>query len=86
MSPSATKPLETMGRKLNEHLGGLGEEVRRVVTLLNERVVPEVRQNSSVALRAAAEQLWRVAEQLDKPRPQDWQQQKTPPHSSSPAA
>jgi bisphosphoglycerate-dependent phosphoglycerate mutase len=66
---------ENVGRKLDEHFGALGdhveEDVRRVIAFLNDRVVPEVRQNSSVALRAAADQLHRLAEHLDKhSRPQ----------------
>lgn len=61
---------ENMGRKVDEHLGDFGErledDVRRVITFLNDRVVPEVRQNSSVALRAAADQLNRLAEHLER--------------------
>ena len=65
-------PFENMGRKVDEHLGGLGdrfeEDIRRVITFLNDRVVPEVRQNSSVALRTAAEQLTWLADHLDSRR------------------
>ena len=41
------------------------EDLKRVIDYLNERVVPEVRQNSSKALRIAADQLNRLAEHLD---------------------
>jgi hypothetical protein len=40
-------------------------EVKRVIAYLNDEVVPEVRQGSSRALRAAAAQLEKLAEHLD---------------------
>lgn len=55
---------------MDEHLGGctdrIEEDVKRVITYLNDKVVPEVRQNSSKALRLAAEQLGRLADNLDR--------------------
>jgi hypothetical protein len=61
-----------MGRKVDEHFGGAGErieeKVRRVIAYLNDRVVPEVRENSSKALRLAAEQLTQLAEHLERRR------------------
>lgn len=84
MSSSGSGPFENAGRKVDEQLGGLGGrlegEVGRVITFLNDRVVPEVRQNSSVALRAAAEQLSRLAEQLDNRRTQPRPTQETSPN------
>ncbi len=68
----ATGRFENMGRKLDEHFGGCGdrieEDVKRVITYLNEKVVPEVKENSSKALRIAAEQLARLADHLDRAR------------------
>ncbi|HEX4007090.1 MAG TPA: hypothetical protein VHX60_13020 [Acidobacteriaceae bacterium] len=65
---------ENFGRKMDEHLGGAGgqmeTEVKRVIDYLNDRVVPEVRENSSKALRLAAEQLAKLAEHLDRQRGQ----------------
>ena len=43
-------------------------DVKRVITYLNDKVVPEVRENSSKALRIAAEQLGRLADHLDRAR------------------
>lgn len=40
-------------------------EVRRVIRYLNDEVVPEVRRDSSRALRAAAGELTRLAERMD---------------------
>jgi hypothetical protein len=41
------------------------EEVRRVSRYIDEEVVPDVRRNGSTALRAAADQLARLAQHLD---------------------
>lgn len=63
---------ESMGRKVDEQMGGISdraeEDVKRVIAYLNDRVVPEVRQNSSKALRRAADQLTRLADHLDRRR------------------
>jgi bisphosphoglycerate-dependent phosphoglycerate mutase len=48
---------------LGEHLE---EDVKRVIAYLNDHVVPEVRENSSKALRIAAEQLSRLAAHLER--------------------
>jgi hypothetical protein len=69
-NPAGTSPFESFGRRVDEHLGSISprveEEVRKVITYLNDEVVPEVRRNSSQALRIAAEQLGKLAEHLDK--------------------
>jgi hypothetical protein len=44
------------------------EEVRRVVTYINDEVVPEVRRNGSVALRRAAVELEKLAKRMDDRR------------------
>lgn len=63
---------ENLGRRMDEHFGGcsdkLEDDVKRVIGYLNDRVVPEVRENSSKALRIAAEQLARLADHLDRVR------------------
>lgn len=41
------------------------EELRRVVTYLNDEVMPEVRRNGSRALRTAAGELSRLAERME---------------------
>jgi hypothetical protein len=69
---STNGPFENFGRKFDEHLGNIGprveEEVKRVIAYLNDEVVPQVRRNSSEALHAAADQLNRLAEHLDRGR------------------
>ena len=56
-------------RRWEERLADAGgrveEELRRAVRFLDDEVVPEVRRNSSTALRAAAERLRQLAERLD---------------------
>jgi bisphosphoglycerate-dependent phosphoglycerate mutase len=41
------------------------EGVKKVIAYLNDQVVPQLRQDSSHALHAAADQLRKLAEQLD---------------------
>ena len=59
-------------RLFEDRLRGAGErieeELRRAVRFIDEEVVPEVRRNSSVALRAAAERLGKLAQQMDDDR------------------
>jgi hypothetical protein len=72
MAQDSNSPFEDFGRKVDERFGAIGprveEEVKRVIAFLNNEVVPEVRQNSSKALRVAAEQLAKLAEHLDSKR------------------
>ena len=41
-------------------------EVRRLIDYMNDEVVPDVRQHSSTALRAAADRLHELAKTLDR--------------------
>lgn len=41
------------------------DDLRRVVTYINDEVVPDVRANSSLALRAAARELEKIAKKMD---------------------
>jgi hypothetical protein len=72
MAEPAGGRFESFGRKVDEHFGGcserLEEDVKKVITYLNEKVVPEVRENSTKALRIAAEQLARLADHLERTR------------------
>jgi hypothetical protein len=68
--PKTKDPFERIGRKLDtefsEAAQKLEREKERVITYLNNEVVPAIRNQSSKALRAAAEQLSRLAEFMDK--------------------
>ena len=54
--------------KLHDAGAVMEEELRRLITFINDEVVPEVRRNSSVALRAAAEQMEKLAKKMDEGR------------------
>jgi hypothetical protein len=70
---SAKTRFEEFGRKIDERFAEgvprVEEEVKKVIAYMNDEVVPQVRQNSSQALRIAAEHLARLADHLDKKRP-----------------
>lgn len=70
---SRKKPsFENFGRKIDQEFGDAARKVEqeseRVITYLNNEVVPAIRNNSSKALRAAAEQLHKLAEYMDQNR------------------
>lgn len=52
--------------RLREAGAQVEDELRRVVTYLNDEVVPDVRRNGSAALRAAATELARLAERMER--------------------
>lgn len=53
-------------QKFNQTMPRVEEEVKKVIAYLNDEVVPGVRENSSRALKAAADQLAKLAERLDR--------------------
>lgn len=63
--PPNQKPFD---QRLHEAARRAEEEIHRLVTYLDNEVVPEVRRNSSTALRAAASRLQKLAESLDDAR------------------
>jgi prophage antirepressor-like protein len=65
MPNEQAKPWE---QQLREAATRAEEEVRRVMTYINDEVVPEVRKNGSQALRAAAEQMQKLAQRMDEHR------------------
>lgn len=73
-SQTGNNTFENFGRKVDARVGNVGvrieDEVKRVVAYINDQVVPQVRQNSSSALRAASEQLGRLADYLEQQRRQ----------------
>jgi hypothetical protein len=69
MPDNNQKPLQD---KINEQLNEAGEQVeqelKRVLRFIEEKVVPEVREQSSIALRDASQRLSKLAEHLDSLR------------------
>ena len=54
------------GKHLQDAAGHVEEDLRRVVTFINDEVVPDIRRNSSHALRAAAVELEKLAAQMER--------------------
>lgn len=57
-----------MDEQLRDAARKIETEVKRAIAYLNDEVVPQVRQQSSKGLREAAEQLRKLADQLDQHR------------------
>jgi hypothetical protein len=61
---------ESPKRPWAEHLHEAGarveEDVREWIRYFNDHIVPDIRQNGSEALRAAAQELNRMAEKMDE--------------------
>jgi hypothetical protein len=89
-SESGRSTFENFGRKVDAQFGKVGpridDEVKRVITYLNDQVVPQVRQNSSSALRSAAEQLARLADHLDQGRKEQARKADTQQTGDKPSA
>ena len=55
-------------QQLREAAARAEEELRRVVTYINDEVVPDIRRNGSQALRFAAEEMQKLAQRMDEHR------------------
>ncbi|MBZ5525980.1 MAG: hypothetical protein LAP21_27470 [Acidobacteriia bacterium] len=68
--PKSRVRFENLGRKLDQGIGqasrSIEQESEKVIAYLNDEVVPAIRNNSSKALRVAAEKLSRLAEYMEK--------------------
>jgi hypothetical protein len=71
MDTSGTR-FENMGRRVDERLGSaiprIEEEIKKVISYLNDEVVSHVRQDSTKVLRSAAAQLGKLADRVDVSR------------------
>ncbi len=63
MPVNEPKPWE---QQLREAAAKAEEELRRVVTYINDEVVPDIRRNGSVALKAAADQMQKLAQRMEE--------------------
>jgi hypothetical protein len=66
-------------QQLREAAARAEEELSRVVTYINDEVVPDIRRNGSQALRAAAEELRKLAQRMDDHRASSAQTPPQPP-------
>ena len=64
-NPRASDTAERVGRKIGETVGQIEKEAERLISYLNAEVVPAVRQESTSALRTAAQKLAEFADYLD---------------------
>lgn len=69
---STDNVFERSGRRVDEKLSDaiprIEADVQRVVKYINDEVVPQVRRESSEALRSAAEQLRKLADYMEAKR------------------
>ncbi len=77
---TAKRPWE---ERVHKAAATVEEELRRVITYINDEVVPEVRQNGSIALRAAAVELEKLARRMEE-RGGPHTDPGTPPHAGGP--
>ncbi len=70
MTGESRHGFEEFGRKVDQKVGEtmprLEEEVKKVIAYLNDEVVPDIRANSLKALRAASEQLNKLADKWER--------------------
>ncbi len=59
-------PKQPWEQRLRDAGTQIEEDVRRLITYVNDEVVPDVRRNGSEALRAAAAELQRLAQRMDE--------------------
>jgi len=62
-------------QQLREAAARVEEDLRHVVTYINDEVVPDIRKNSSQALRSAAAELQKLAQRMDDRRAASGQSQ-----------
>jgi small-conductance mechanosensitive channel len=79
MANDGAKPWE---QQVRDVAARVEEELHRVVTYINDQVVPDIRRDGTQALRAAAEQLQKLAQRMDDHRAAA--QQQTPPTPPAP--
>lgn len=63
---SSAYPKQPWDDKVRQAAEQAEDEVKRVISYINDEVVPEVRRNGSAALKRAALELQRLAERIDQ--------------------
>jgi hypothetical protein len=61
-------PLDEMGATVGRTLADLDKDAERLISYLNEEVVPSIRKHSTTALRTAARELTRFADYMERTR------------------
>jgi hypothetical protein len=86
---SDSRASENLDQRLHDAAQRAEQEIRSFIRYLDDEVVPEVRRNSSTALRAASVQLQKLADSMDTARSraaQDAGKQPTPGPNTPPHA
>jgi len=65
MNPNSGEPKQPWQSRLHEATAHVEEDLRRVISYINDEVVPDVRRHGSEALRVAAQELHKLAERLE---------------------
>jgi hypothetical protein len=68
-------------QELREAAARVEQEVRQIVTYINDEVVPDIRRNGSAALRSAAAELQKLAQRMDDRRTASTPPPPNPPQS-----
>ena len=59
-------PLGEMGETVERKLADLDKEAERLISYLNDEVVPSIRKHSTTALRTASRELARFADYMER--------------------
>jgi hypothetical protein len=63
---SSAEPKGPWNQRLHQAGTRLEEDLRRLTTYINDEIIPDVRRHGSHALRAAADELHRLAQRMDE--------------------
>ena len=64
-NPGGNAPAGNFEQKLREAASHIEDDVRKLVGYINDEVMPDIRKNSSQALRSAAAELHRLAQRME---------------------
>jgi hypothetical protein len=68
MATHQNEPGSRWGPQLQDATERVEQDLRRVITYINDEVVPDIRRSGSQALRTAAAELQRLAQRMDDSR------------------
>ncbi|ADW70472.1 hypothetical protein [Granulicella tundricola] len=66
MTKTNGQPSPTLEQRLRAAAGDVEVELKRLITYVNDEVVPDVRRNGSHALRVASVELEKLAHRMDE--------------------
>jgi len=78
------EPKQPWQERLHEASARVEEDLRNVISYINDEVVPDVRRHGSAALRTAAQELRKLAERLEAHSDPSAEGRRTAPPASPP--